>query len=266
MNFVSHLPWLAGLGLAALSFAALHHLASAPAISLGQEAVGRGALPGTGALLAAVFQYLVPGVLLLISAISFARRRRLRELPAVLEVDLAPDALAQMSRQEFDAVVAKAFRREGYLAVERAGGQSDCGVDLELFMGRDRYLVQCRLWQEPKVDVAAVRKLYRAIATERAVGGFIVTSGKFTDDARVLALGRSIRLVPADSLRTMLASASDMTISPGFSRRRDDPVPPACPTCGKAMMSRVAYQGPRVGQLFWGCTSFPACRGSREYK
>jgi restriction system protein len=62
----------------------------------------------------------------------------------------------------------------------------------------------------------------------------------------------------------VLTSGSDMTISPGFSRRRDDPVPPACPQCGKAMMSRMAHQGPRTGELFWGCTSFPACRGSRE--
>jgi four helix bundle suffix protein len=48
-----------------------------------------------------------------------------------------------------------------------------------------------------------------------------------------------------------------------------DPAPepaaetPVCPECGKPMRRRTARQGARAGQAFWGCTGYPACRGTR---
>ena len=264
MDVAARLPWPAGIGLAALAYGALHYLASAQAMPFEAEVLGHGGSRDVGAMLFAACQYVLPALFLLVSALSFLRRRQLSDVPVDVVGSYETDALEHMSRQEFDALVAKAFRREGYLVVERAGGPTDRGVDLELFMGRDRYLVQCRRWREPNVDVTSVRDLYRAISTERAVGGFIVTSGTFTEEARVVALGRSIRLVPADSLRAMLAMGSDMSISPGFSRRRDDPVPPACPKCGKAMMPRTVTREVHIAKHSWICTSFPACQGIRD--
>ncbi len=45
---------------------------------------------------------------------------------------------------------------------------------------------------------------------------------------------------------------------------RDIPQPtdnaPACPECGKAMRQR---QSSKDNRSFWGCTSFPACKGTR---
>lgn len=39
--------------------------------------------------------------------------------------------------------------------------------------------------------------------------------------------------------------------------------PPICPLCGQAMILRTARQGKKAGSQFWGCTGFPACKGSR---
>ncbi len=36
---------------------------------------------------------------------------------------------------------------------------------------------------------------------------------------------------------------------------------PNCPKCGIAMTKRIAKQGARQGQSFFGCTQFPKCRG-----
>jgi four helix bundle suffix protein len=36
---------------------------------------------------------------------------------------------------------------------------------------------------------------------------------------------------------------------------------PACPLCGKPMRQRTARQGQHAGQTFWGCASYPACKG-----
>lgn len=36
---------------------------------------------------------------------------------------------------------------------------------------------------------------------------------------------------------------------------------PACPKCGSPMVLRTARSGSQVGQQFYGCTSYPQCRG-----
>jgi len=39
---------------------------------------------------------------------------------------------------------------------------------------------------------------------------------------------------------------------------------PQCPKCENPMAYRKARKGRNAGQGFWGCTAFPACRGTRE--
>lgn len=36
---------------------------------------------------------------------------------------------------------------------------------------------------------------------------------------------------------------------------------PLCPRCGAPMMLRTARKGKRAGKQFWGCSTFPKCRG-----
>ena len=38
---------------------------------------------------------------------------------------------------------------------------------------------------------------------------------------------------------------------------------PACPVCGAAMVERVATRGRHRGEAFWGCSTYPECRGKR---
>jgi hypothetical protein len=38
---------------------------------------------------------------------------------------------------------------------------------------------------------------------------------------------------------------------------------PACPICKAPMQLRKAGRGANAGQAFWGCSRFPACRGTR---
>ena len=38
---------------------------------------------------------------------------------------------------------------------------------------------------------------------------------------------------------------------------------PLCPRCELLMVRRTAQRGQNVGASFWGCTSFPKCRGTR---
>lgn len=265
IDLAAQLPWQLGGLLALLAYWILHDFAAWMALPASPVLLSK----GVETVVATVFQYVIPGLLLIVAVISFVRSRHRGALLLEATKNPVSDALAHMNAHDFEKLVAEAFRREGFLVVERARGKGKNGVDLELFMGRDRYLVQCRRWKEKTVDAQTIREFYAVINAERAVGGFFVTSGKLTDEARKMALGRSIRIVPADSLRrlikkVMASSTGEVTISPMFSRRRYDPAPPACPKCGKAMMPRTMKQGGRDVQVDWGCTSFPACLGSRE--
>jgi restriction system protein len=41
------------------------------------------------------------------------------------------------------------------------------------------------------------------------------------------------------------------------------PAPPPCPVCGGSMVLRTAQKGSKAGSRFWGCSSYPACKGTR---
>lgn len=117
------------------------------------------------------------------------------------------------------------------------------------------------------MPVSVVRELYGVMAAQGAAGGFVVTSGVFTADAHAFAKGRNIRLIDGPALQKMV-DAAQAAQAPGAAR---PPGPgaaatlaPACPRCGAAMRRRVARQGDHAGQAFWGCSTYPRCRGVRE--
>ncbi|MDA8519865.1 topoisomerase DNA-binding C4 zinc finger domain-containing protein [Acidovorax sp. NCPPB 4044] len=41
------------------------------------------------------------------------------------------------------------------------------------------------------------------------------------------------------------------------------PARPDCPRCGAAMQLRTARKGANAGTAFWGCSTYPGCRGTR---
>lgn len=178
-----------------------------------------------------------------------------------------------MSWQEFEQLVGEYFRRKGFAVEETGGGGVDGGVDLVVTLGKDRYLVQCKQWKAMRVGVATVRELYGVMAAQGAAGGFVVTSGAFTDEARRFAEGREIDIITGDQLTEMIRAARPMsaaatakiTASP---KTVDTVAPspktvPACPQCGTGMVLRAARKGGNAGSSFWGCPQFPKCRGTR---
>ena len=51
-----------------------------------------------------------------------------------------------------------------------------------------------------KVGVDVVRELYGVMAARGATGGFVVTSGRFTEEANRFASGRNVTLVDRKSV------------------------------------------------------------------
>jgi restriction system protein len=98
-----------------------------------------------------------------------------------------------------------------------------------------------------------------------AAGGFVVTSGKFTADAQEFARGRNITLVDGERLFAMLQAAKagrkSGTVPAAAPASAAPRAAPACPVCGSAMVKRVAKSGSNAGNAFFGCSTFPKCRG-----
>ncbi len=271
MDISAQLPWKAGVALAVIAYFVLHYFATRAPVTTNPvelkaigKTVGESVVHGVWTMLAGVLQYIVPLALSLGAFVSFSRRRRQSELHGQVAKDSSLDALEKMTWREFEGLAAESIRRQGYRVVERGGDGPDGGVDLELHMGKDKYLVQCKQWKVTKVGVATVRELYGVMTAERAIGGFVVASGAFTEEAKAFAEGRSILLIDAKKLRAMISSATVDTGSGIEAESSPEGPGLACPKCGSPMVQRVAKKGTMAGKSFLGCSRFPTCAGTRS--
>ncbi|MBS0342582.1 MAG: DUF2034 domain-containing protein [Proteobacteria bacterium] len=62
-------------------------------------------------------------------------------------------------------------------------------MDLVLTEAGEKTFVQCKQWKSFKVGVSTVRELYGVMAAHGAAGGFVVTSGRFTQEAAAYVTG-----------------------------------------------------------------------------
>lgn len=271
IDLVALLPWYVGVVAAIVTYVAFHHveasaLPSAPgpgnmsAVMVG--AVWRAAATGA--------QYFVPVIFLLGAAGSAWRRYQRRELLDTATASESSDSLDGMSWREFEMLVGEGFRLQGYTVIENGGPGPDGGIDLTLRKGGEKYLVQCKQWRAFKVGVPIVRELYGAMAAAGAAGGFLVTSGKFTAEAKEFASGRNVRLLDGPMLHKLLRhSGNERARQPVAAVREAQPVAqtaqaeiPNCPKCTLPMVRRTAKRGANAGNEFWGCSDYPRCRGT----
>jgi restriction system protein len=249
----TRLPWGVSVALAATAYIVLHVLAStAPAHPADTSELGAFAGRQLLSTIASLLQFILPLALLVGAVASFARRRHDGILLADAMVDPA-GSIDTLSWQDFERLVGASFEKEGFAVTHTGGGGADGGVDLVLTKGRETTLVQCKQWRAQKVGVTTVRELYGVMAARGAAHGVVVSAGNFTPDAHQFVRGRNIDLVTGRALAGILrGAASDAGMSTAA---------PTCPKCGARMLERLARRGSNAGQSFWGCETFPRCRG-----
>lgn len=286
IDLLALLPWWLCTALAVVSFIYLHSLDVSVRVPQTANAsqvavmVQKGLLAG----LVVAGQYVVPALFLMAAGLSFFARQHRKSLLRDVEQARSAHALNDMSWREFEMLVGEAFRMKGYSIKEMGGKGSDGGVDVVLTKSGEKYLVQCKQWKASKVSVEIVRELFGVMAAMGATGGFVVTSGRFTEPARSFAQGRNITLIDgaklfsmiqqarpqassvADTAPTMLSAcptvpAAQPAQKPTQANRQQSAG--SCPVCGSAMVERTARMGANAGGKFWGCSRFPACRGVR---
>lgn len=271
IDLVARFPWWVGLGIAVVGYLVLHAIATQP-MPTGVKPGQVGALV-TGSLiraLATAGQYVVPIIGVVAAIVSAARQRSARKLAETVVHSKAAAPLNDMTWQQFERLVSESFRRDGYTVLETGGGGADGGIDLVLRRRGETHLVQCKQWRAFKVGVEVVRELYGVMAARGAAGGFVVTSGRFTDEATAFAAGRNVQLLDGAALRQMLQRSRNADLDapstvPSFrgSTEADATASPACPACTGRMVKRTAKKGPRAGAQFWGCVRYPGCSGTR---
>ena len=269
VEIVAKLPWKICLLLAVVSYLVLHTLAG---IKVEQPA-------HVGVLMfASIGQLLFPAGFLFGAVVSFLKQRKNKQLyesianhsPAETKSS-ALQAVERLTWQKFEMLVGESFRRKGYSVEETGGGGADGGIDLAMSLNGQRYLVQCKQWKTFKVGVKVVREFFGVMVANGAKGGFVVTSGVFTQEGASFAEDKNITLIDGEKLLKIInaahagksteqrVSAAGQVLSNAF-LKEEKGSSPVCPRCNNAMVKRTAKQGVNAGKEFWGCSQYPKCK------
>jgi restriction system protein len=245
---LASLPWPVGIVFGVGCFYALGHVL--PAMLDGGQ-FARAFLPA-----AKIMSWVLLGAGLLGAAMSWIGQLHRRRL---LDTQQGLGSIAALGWRHFEQLVGEAFRRQGYTVEETGLGGADGGIDLVLRKNGRRVLVQCKQWRRRQIPVNVVREMAGLLAHHRADEVKIVCSGSYTRDAADFAQGKPIELIGGEELLRMIrevqaapSQSAAIAVTPT--------APPACPKCGKPMVER---SNRKTGQKFWGCSTFPVCRGVR---
>lgn len=196
---LSRLPWWASLLIGFVSWLILNPVANRPVV----VPAGVQIHDMSGVMLSQLWQtfamfgqYLIP-LVCVFGAIGsvFGRQRRKKLLNDVKSATQPGKTIDDLSWQQFELLIGEAFRRKGYSNNETGGKGADGGIDLILRKEGEKYLVQCKHWRSLKMGLPVVREFFGAMAAEGAAGGYVVTSGLFTKEAKAFASGRNIDFI-----------------------------------------------------------------------
>lgn len=176
--------------------------------------------------------------------------------------------LEDIGWENFELLSGEIFRRQGFEVEISSGLGADGGKDLTLRRDGEVRLVQCKLLSaENKVSVLAMREFYGLLMAENAKCGIFMTTGLYSRDAREFAEGKPIELLGRVEIEQLMASVAHPGENLCIIRNWINDfvavahvTDPVCPRCRKPMKLRRAA----TGRMFWGCSSFPRCRGKRD--
>ena len=175
---------------------------------------------------------------------------------------LTPQLLKKFVWRRFEELCAAYFEASGFrteVVPSAAGGGA---VDIHLYKDRAErpsILVQCQPWNPYRVGIKPVRGLLSAMAAANLAEGVLLTSGKFTPEARDFA--RKEKTITLLDGAELLARMSDLAPEKAAELLRfateGDFQTPTCPTCAVKMVPRKSTTH---GRKFWGCRNYPGCK------
>lgn len=154
-------------------------------------------------------QFVLPPIFILGGLLgSIQRKSNARKFNRISSASDPGASIRSLTWHEFERMTGEAFRRQGY-SVKQTKKGPDGGIDLVMNLQSELFLVQCKQWKSQKVSVQVVRELYGVMAAQGAAGGFVVTSGAFTVEAKKFSQGTNIQLVDGEKLTRWFAKLTD---------------------------------------------------------
>ncbi|TNJ34832.1 restriction endonuclease [Arenimonas terrae] len=254
LEALAAMPWPVGIGLGIAGFLLVRY--GAPwYFSQDSSAISKAFAQGLANGPVQVFSWVVLLICWLGAGLSYIKQRQRARL---FDAQSKTLELSALSWRQFESLVAEWFHRQGYQVVETGGGGPDGGIDLILRKGGRKELVQCKHWKRRQVSVTTVREMWGLLQHHQADGVWIVCTGEFTADAATFAAGKPVHLVTGAQLGSLMQEISAGAQPSPFSE--EVPAPSlTCPRCGRGMVER---QNRRTGDRFFGCETYPACKGT----
>lgn len=125
---------------------------------------------------------------------------RQMKVPSAARVAETMERLRGMSWEEFSAVIAEGFRREGYEVTINKGG----AADLELRKQGYVTLVACRRWKVAQAGIAPVRELQAAREAGEVRSGIYITAGELSPQAAAFAADKNLRVLDGVALASFV--------------------------------------------------------------
>jgi len=255
LSELAQMPWWVSVTLSGLSYILLKYI-------LPNMTVDSILLNGFAKGLANIAHF-ISLVLLIPAPFSVANHLRKKKL---IKTKRSLDKIKTLDWKSFEDLVGEAFRQTGFVVEDNTVGGADGGVDLWLRKGNERYIAQCKRWKNKKVGVAVVREMYGIMSAENADGVYIISSGNFTQEAISFAVDKPIHLINGNDLVSLI---NDITITSSpvqvaSEKTENIYMNNVCPSCGSNLILRTAKKGAHTGVDFWGCSSFPKCRFSKN--
>ena len=175
------------------------------------------------------------------------------------------DYIKELNDEEFEKLIAMIFKQRGYSILEDIDNPT---VDVALQMNSQTTFVQYIHWREHHVDAATLERFYNATDNESNSNRIVITTGIFTPEALEFVSGKSLMLIDGVDLSLMidvLTSSNQEELDEIMDEAEETEVmpelEPLCPICSQKMIKRTARKGKNAGNIFWGCSQFPNCRG-----
>jgi restriction system protein len=170
-----------------------------------------------------------------------------------------PELLKRLEWRRFEELCAAYFEALGFRVDLAANGAEGGTISLYSKGAQTTsILVQCRPWDAHRVGIKPVRGLRGAMTSGNIGEGVLVTSGKFTQEARDFAGKEKISLIDGPGLVDKItALVPETSLELLKFATEGDYQTPTCPACSVKMISRKSTS---QGRKYWGCRNYPACK------